>query len=181
MRILLSFFVFCSLVLTVQSQPIGYMATRFSDSFMEWDVLDDEESVAGELVLRWPLQEDWTVWDYEVGDHSGFIKQKFKDDPSQWEVRGDGTVVTARTIWNNDFSEWRVTNNDITLTLYSRYSNNAEEWLIREENLGGFYMYTVYEGDPRDWKIESALSEEVPVTMQMALIFLVLFHATPKE
>lgn len=181
MRQFLVLFFFCSAVLSVQSQTVGYMATRYNDSFMEWDVLDQEESVLGELVLRWQDQGDWTVWDYDVDGHTGYIKQKYRDDPTYWEVRGEGMVVTVKTNWKNDFSEWRITDDDITLTLFSRNSNNAEEWAVREEHYGRFYMYTSYEGDPRDWKIESTLSEEVPLPMQMALIFMVLYNSTPKE
>lgn len=157
------------------------MATRYSDSFVEWDALDTEGSVLGELVMRWQMQNDWSVWDYEVGDHSGYIKQKFSDDPTQWEVRGDGRVVTMRTLWSDDFSEWRVSDNQTTLVLKSRYGNSAEEWMLRDESQGHFYMYTSYENDPRDWTIESDLPEEISMPMRMALIFLVLYHSCPKE
>lgn len=162
------------------AQQLLGIASKWSDEFTEWEIFTDEEDVVGELQLRWPLQGDWTEWDYRIGEEIGTIKLKWKNDPSLWEIRGYDEIVTAKMIWSNDFREWRISNNDITLTLKTRYGNVFDEWEVREERHGAFGIYTVWEGDPREWEIADELDEELSLEMRMALIFIPVFHSFPK-
>lgn len=160
---------------------------------MEWNIYiqpersaDDEdlpkEEQYGELKQRWlNVREDWTEWDFELGGGRGTIKQRWKDDPSQWELRTfEGDIITMRTAWPGDFSEWRVTDNTVTLSLKSRWTNQFDEWLVQDSNRGRFYMYTLRRQDPRDWSIEDDLDETVSDPMRLALIFLTIYNASPK-
>lgn len=181
------------------AQTISSVSTRWNDSFVEWEIYavmpqdtaetdpeDDAEAPTeeyyGELKLRWiNLRDDWTEWDYEVGDERGTIRQKWKDDSSQWELRSyNGNVVSMRTAWPNDFNEWRITDNSISLNLKSRWTNQFDEWLVDDLTRGKFYMYTLIERDPRDWSIEDSLDDSVSQSMKMALIFLTVFMGSPK-
>lgn len=181
----------------LSAQTLSGVSTRWSDSFVEWELFatltdtvqaEDEDSelpdeeLYGEMKLRWlDLRDDWSEWDYNLGDERGTIKMKWKNDPTQWELRGfDGAVITMRAAWNNDFTEWRVTDNSISLTLRSRWTNQLDEWQVEDANRGTFYVYTVYRGDPRDWAIEDNLDASVPQPMKLALIFLAVFHSTPR-
>lgn len=182
-----------------QTQSLSGISARWSDSFVEWEVytattdttLADEaeaseppdEELYGELKLRWlNLRDDWSEWDYQLGDERGTIKLKWKDDPTQWELRTySGTVITMRAAWTNDLSEWRITNNDISLTLRSRWTNQADEWLVQDDARGSFYLYTLREGDPRDWAIEDKLEPSISQPMKMALVFLTVFQSTPRR
>jgi hypothetical protein len=65
--------------------------------------------------------------------------------------------------------------------LGSRWKNRLDEWLTDDPNRGRFYIYTLRERDPRDWAVEDNLSEEVSEPMKMALIFIAIFHSTPKS
>lgn len=157
-------------------------AVKWNDSFAEWTIFTGEDNLEGELTLRWPLNNDWTEWQYRLGDATGTIKIKWIDNPNEWEARGNGQVVTARTLWNNDFREWRITSGSTNIVLRTRYRNLNDEWEIRENKEAGFFeMYTSYERDPRDWVIVDELSQEVNLTTKMTLAFLVLFHSTPKQ
>lgn len=189
-------------VADVQAQIITSVSTRWSDSFVEWEIYavmpqdtsdagteegdDDseppEEELYGELKLRWlDVREDFSEWDYELGGQRGTIRQKWKDDPTQWELRSyDGNVITMRTMWSNDPTEWRVTDNSITLNLKSKWKNQFDEWLVDDLTRGRFYLYTITERDPRDWAIEDALNAEVSQSMKLALIFLTVFFGSPK-
>lgn len=181
------------------AQRLSGISSRWSDSFVEWDLYafapdsvqvsengedgDAPEEVAvGALQLRWlNVRDDWTEWEYAIGEERGTIRMKWKDDPSQWELRTySGDVISMRTAWRGDFSEWRVTDNTISLTLKSRWTSQLDEWLVQEKANGNFYMYTLVEGDPRDWAIEDGLDEAVSQPMKMALIFLAVFHASPR-
>ena len=104
------------------------------------------------------------------------------DDPTQWELRTfDNEVVTMRASWNGDPTEWRVTNNAIALKLGSRWKNQFDEWLVDDPTYGQFYLYTFVEQDPRDWAIQDDLSDDITPAMKMALVFLTVFHSTPKQ
>lgn len=186
--------VFISILLGIAfngfSQTISTVSSRWSDSFVEWDIYapaqtddeDAEEPLYGELKLRWlNIRDDFSEWTYELGGKRGTIRQKWKSDPSQWELRTyEGDVITMKAPWSNDVTEWRVTDNTLTLTLKSRWTNQFDEWLVEDNNRGRFYVYTLQSGDPRDWAIEDNLNDEVSEPMKMALIFLVLFQCSPK-
>ena len=181
------------------AQTPSSISTRWNDSFVEWEIYavlprdstreetDDDseeadESLYGELKLRWlNIRDDYSEWDYEIGDERGTIRQKWKDDPSQWELRSySGSVVSMRTAWPGDFNEWRVTDNSISLNLKSRWTNQFDEWLVDDQNRGRFYIYTMIERDPRDWTIEDSLDESVSQSVKLALIFLTVFNGSPK-
>ena len=185
------------------AQTITSVSTRWSDSFVEWEVFavmpqqaageeedageeeadsGPEEERYGEFKLRWlNVRDDFSEWDYELGGERGTIRQKWKDDPSQWELRSyDGNVITMRTMWSNDLTEWRVTDNSITLNLRSKWKNQFDAWLVDDAVRGRFYLYTYTERDPRDWAIEDDLDAEVSPAMKMALIFLTVFCGSPK-
>lgn len=192
MRFLL-FPVLLFLTSALHAQEFSGVSTRWSDSFVEWEIYiqpeqardEDEppkEEVFGEMKLRWlNVRDDWSEWDFELGGGRGTIKRRWKDDPSQWELRTyEGDVVTMRIAWPGDFSEWRVTDNSVTLNLKSRWTNQFDEWTVQDSNRGKFYMYTLRSQDPRDWAIEDDLDETVSDPMRLALIFLTVYNASPK-
>ncbi|MBK6933095.1 MAG: hypothetical protein IPH12_20370 [Saprospirales bacterium] len=185
------------LTVTAGAQTLSGVRTRWSDSFVEWElfvfasdssaVQEDaaeapNEELYGDLQLRWlNLREDWTEWDFTLGNERGTIRMKWKDDPTQWELRTyGGAVVTMRAAWSNDLSEWRVTDNNLSLSLRSRWNNQIDEWLVQDNAHGTFYLYTLAEGDPRDWAVEDDLDDTVSEYMKLALIFLTVFHSTPR-
>jgi hypothetical protein len=178
------------------AQTFSSIATRWNDSFVEWDLYgqeipedseaaeedEGEEVEIGELQLRWlNVRDDWSEWDFRLGDQRGTIKQKWKDNPSEWELRTyDGSVVTMRATWAGDLKEWRVTDNSLILQLRSRWTNQFDEWLVDDSTYGRFYMYTFRSQDPRSWAIEDKLDQSVSPAMKMAFIFLTVYHASPK-
>ena len=188
----------CWLAEAVQAQTLSSVSTRWSDSFVEWEIYavmpqdtaatdpedseSPEEELYGEFKLRWlNVRDDFSEWDYQLGDERGTIRQKWKDDPSQWELRSyDGNVVTMRAMWSNDLTEWRVTDNSVTLNLKSIWKNQFDEWLVDDATRGKFYLYTLAERDPRDWAIEDSLDATVTPSMKMALVFLTVFCGSPK-
>lgn len=191
----------CCLAFSLHAQTLSSVSTRWSDSFVEWEIYavmqsdttqtdeegededaKPEEELYGEFKLRWlHMRDDFSEWDYELGDERGTIKQKWKDDLSQWELRSySGNVITMRTMWSNDLSEWRITDNSVTLNLKSKWKNQFDEWLVDDSNRGQFYLYTLAERDPRDWAIQDNLDEDVSEAMKMALIFITVFCGSPK-
>ena len=162
------------------SQNITAIETKWSDDFRDWYIYTDDEEVEGFLELRWPINNDWTEWEFEVGEHWGVAKQKWRDNPNYWEFRVDGKLVTARTRWNNDIREWRVESDNIRLLFKSRWSNILNEWETIKSDYGFFAIYSEWEDDPRTWLIVDEMDEDVPTSIKIALSFLAIFHAIPK-
>ncbi len=192
-------FVFVALMLLVQTawaQPLSGIRTRWNDSFVEWDLLafapdaapteegeaPPEEVVVGELKLRWlNLQDDFSEWEFELEGLRGTVRMPWKDNPTEWELRTyQNEVITMRASWSGDPTEWRVTNNNIALQLKSRWKNQLDEWLVDDPTYGRLYLYTLFEADPRDWAIQDELSTDITPGMKMALVFLAVFHSSPK-
>lgn len=164
------------------AQVLAGIGTEWSDSFREWNIYTLEENEPGELRLRWSTGNDWTEWNYTLGEHFGSVRIKWRNNPNEWEIRGDNVIVTARTLWNNDPREWRISGpGSRQFTLKCRYGNQTDEWQISDDRYGIFQMYTNWEGDPRDWVIVDELFEEVTLAEKMAMAFIVLYHSTPKE
>lgn len=153
------------------------MATRWSGSFAEWQVFTTDEETEGELRQTWLGREDWTAWQYRIGEATGNIRIKWAENPNEWEARGDNFIVSARTLFNNNFNEWRVSDGRHTVILQSRFRNAREEWMLRSDQHGWFEMYTAFEGDPRDWAIVDEMHEEIPLPMRVLLAFLVMINA----
>lgn len=190
-----AFLPFCLLVnASAQTPTMTTIGCKWQDSFVEWEIFSSlkkadlgadeeaEEEYYGELKLRWlNVRDDWSEWDFELGGQRGTIRQKWKDDPQQWELRSyAGAVITMRTAWNGDFKEWKVSDNSTTLNIKSKWTNQLDEWLVDDPNHGKFYLYTLRSRDPRDWAIEDNLDPDVSEEMKLAMIFLVIFNSSPK-
>jgi hypothetical protein len=179
------------------AQPITGVSTQWSDSFVAWDLFtaeiiepetdstdaEVEEVKIGEIKQRWlHTKEDWTEWDLSINDRQGTIRLKWKNDPSSWELRTfDGDIVTMKTIWTSDVSQWRITNGDISLDFRSRYTSDFGEWNVMDKKYGSFRVAVQYTNDPRDWVITDQLNEEIPVSLKVAMIFVVIYHSSPKK
>ena len=176
-----SLFILLFLLTTVSyTQVLIGMGTRWNDTFKEWVLYTYDEGDEGELQLSWAFNDDWTSWQYSLLESNGTIKQKWKNNPNEWELRGENFIVTARTVWPDKFTEWRISDGQCTFTIRSRYGNNLEEWESRSEDCGQWRAYTTYEGDPRDWVIESELSHDSAFQLSMMAAFITMFHSTPK-
>ncbi len=191
-----AFLSFCLLTFaSAQTPTMTTIGCRWQDSFVEWELFSTlrqadleegevaEEELYGNLKLRWlNVRDDWSEWDYELGGQRGTIRQKWKDDPQQWELRSySGSIITMRTTWSGDLKEWRVSDNSISLHIKSKWTNQLDEWLVQDSNYGKFYLYTLRARDPRDWAIEDNLNPVISEEMKLAMIFLVIFNSSPKN
>ncbi len=176
MRKLVFFILFLANV-PIQAQVLTGISTKWSDSFREWVIYSEDEE--GELRMRWMLDNDWSEWEYRIGEETGTIKVKWRDTPNEWELRGGSEIVIMRTRWTNDPREWRIENRQ-NFIIKSRYGNIRDEWQIEDDRYGNFEMITSWEGDPRDWAITDELDESVSIHTKMALVFTVIFNSVPK-
>ena len=162
-----------------QTQLIGF-ATEWDDSFSEWLVYTADGQPVGEIDMRWHLRNDWSEWDYRIGEHSGSITVKWKNDFNLWELRGGNQLITIRTVFRDEWRQWEISSGDLKLDMQSRYANVLEEWEVASDRVGDFRMFTAYEGDLRDWIIEDRLDLSVPLEMKLAMAFIPILYSTPK-
>jgi hypothetical protein len=192
MRRIFIYFLFLA-PLSLKSQVFTTVETQWNDSFVAWNLYstepadstepEPEELLSGEFKLRWlPMREDWTEWEYQLGTERGTIRQRWKNDKTQWELRGyNGQVISVRSIWGpNDLTEWRVSDNNIALELRSRWKNQLDEWTVKDQRYGSFYLYTLRQQDTRAWAINDDLKATVSPEMKLALVFLTVFHSSPR-
>lgn len=181
MKKFILFYMFFSLLTSqkINAQYLTGIATLWDDSFVEWEVFTEVEDEKGELKLRW--NNDWTEWEYEIGEQSGNIKLKWKDRFDEWQLMADGEIITMRTVYRGDFSEWRIRNGNQSYTFKSKWKNQFEDWSVRDNKSGKFEVFTYRKGDPRDWTIIDEMEETVSFPTRMAMLFIAIFQSTPKE
>ena len=162
------------------SQSIIGLGTRYDDSFREWVIRTEDDDLRGEMRIRWAFRNDWTEWDVSIGDHNITIEQKWEDDPNLWEIRSDGIVINAKTVWPGEFNRWKLNDGNDQYTWGTRFFNIRDEWVTENRSGGTFKVRTYWEGDPRDWVVEDELSEDASLTMKVAMIFLAIHFSTPR-
>lgn len=162
------------------AQRIIGVGTRFNNSFREWIITTEDEDIRGELRMRWTFQDDWTVWDWRVGDVAATIEQKWAEDPNLWVIRCDGVTVNAKTAWAGEFKRWKLNDGNEQINWESKYANQKEDWEINASGDSPFRMHTYWEGDPREWVVEDDTSEKVSNAMKVAMIFLTLHFSSPR-
>ena len=164
---------------TTSAQKMLGISTTYSDSFREWIIPTEDEDVTGELRMRWAFQNDWTEWDLTVGDIDATIIRKWKEDPSLWEIRCEGSIVTAKTAWRGEFNHWKLSDGKHQINWGSVYNNQLDEWTTDNPDDYFFEVYTYREGDPRDWVINDHLPEDISDAMKIAMIFLTIHFSSP--
>ena len=177
---------FCFMFLTYSTslvaQQLVQMSSYYDDYIGEWRlVYDDEELFDGTLrpTFGGAGSTDVSHWTFEYLDSDGQISQKIRGVDQQWDYTDDiGNQISIRQVWPGDRSIWRVTSDSISIEIKPRFGLQADEWLYEGEH-GSFYMYTQWEGDPRDWTIESYLKQDVPKAFDLALAFIIIYISSP--
>jgi hypothetical protein len=177
-------FVVCLILsnLNLKSQILTGLSVRFNDAFVDWDVFADSlDGDKGNLQMTWQQPDDWTNWNYRLGEKTGTIKTKWSRDLEHWETRGENKIISAQTIFSGDKRQWRLTNNDFSLELTCTDYQNCEQWSVEDSRRGKLIIYTERQRDPRDWIIEDELDPSVSLPMKMTLVFLAILNTVPKR
>lgn len=167
---------------SLKAQQILGLSTKFSNSFVDWVVYTDDENLDGTLALRWANLNDWSGWDFRVGELYGSVDQVIKDDFNRYNMRANNKIITIQTIWQNDFFHWQITTPEgIILQLTCENPTNPQEWELHSDTYGLFRIYTAWENDFREWAVEDNLVPEIDQYTKLALMFAAVVSATPKQ
>jgi hypothetical protein len=178
---ILSCLALCLLFLSpVFGQRLLSFSSRWSDQLNEWEFETDEAEHAGEIRMQWTMQNDWTDWSISMGNQSGRLRLKWKDNPNEWELRMGGEIVTIRTAWRGRYQEWIVTSDSGRFTIRTVYGNILEAWETLNKTDNYFGLYTTWEGDSRNWTVVDEMKEEVSMPTKLALAFIAILHSIPR-
>lgn len=161
-------FLFCVGANTGLTQNVIGISTQYDDRFDKWIIVTDIEGLEGTIEATWATLGDFTEWQYNLGDQSGIIRLRQKNDPNVWEVMGGGEIIEARTVFPGEMGHWQMQGGRqrVDVEIYKR---NPEQWLA-EFKTEELFFYTYREYDLRDWIVENKASLSLP--MQLALIFI---------
>jgi len=163
-----------------EAQTITGISTIWDDDFTEWSIFTEEDTVNfGTLELINMMGNPRLDWRFRILGKEGRIRNIDRNDFSSWEIQGPNDIVTVRQMWRDDLREWRVTNNRTAMVWRSRYANHYEEWVVSRRDHGFFTMYTLNSGDPRDWIVVDTMSEDFPIEMKVAFMFITIFLTAP--
>lgn len=166
-----------------QAQYITEFHSEHNDSFREWNVvleIDSTTIIEGQLSLTWGLGDDFTDWQYSIGDFDGNIVQKYRNNPAFWELRQGSEIISITRTWPNDPTSWKIKSGKLQITIKSVHGNTVDEWQNRNPANGDLIILTETEGDPRDWLIDDYMNDTFPFTMRMAAVFISIYSSCPK-
>lgn len=164
-----------------QSEFLG-LSAQWDDRLDAWEVLyyDPEgEENAIELSQVWPLRTDWESWRLQGDDITGDISTQWRGDLTRWNIKIGEERLEIRQRWRNAPNQWEIVSDRGRSLLRTQLTNNANVWICSLEE-GDFAMYTMYDGDPRDWVIEDYIIDSLSDTEKLAMIFIALFQSIPK-
>ena len=165
--------------LTVQAQTLEGLASKYDDRVAEWVIFaydeKQEQEIAGTLEMRWPLDNNWRIWDIRLEDYTSSIKVKWGEDPNHWELRGNQTIQ-IKSVWKNDANSWIISGSDHEFRLIANQTFDGLEWRVKGEESGYFGMIMEFEGDIRDWFIQDELFEDIPIDYKLAMMFVPLIR-----
>lgn len=181
MLIVIGLFFLNNLSIAQEWDSLSVMAAKWSDSFVEWEFYSDveDDEVAGTLEMRWKMNNDWTSWDFRLGERIGDVSAQWPDRYEEWQLNSEGQKVTMKTRWPGDFSEWRITDSDKSYILSVQNGSRPEEWQVKYEDDLTFQIYTEFEGDIRSWLVYQS-GRKLPDATQIAMAFCVMVTVSPK-
>ncbi len=155
--------------------------SEWDDALHEFKIVYETptEEDYGELLATWAHLEDWTQWEYSIGDYSGSIWQKWPRRDDEWELRSEGNITTITNRWRNDNSEVVINyNNEIKLIWKSKSFNDGNVWVLEKNDFGEFEFFTEFVDDPRDWLIYDDTALDLPLDVKVACCFIALYRTT---
>ena len=158
------------------AQDIHFMRSYYADDFRDWIFFDADDQEIGSLRARFQLKEDYSQWDFRLGEFSGFILQRWNGRANEWEIRSGNTFITVTATWPGQFDSWRITSKDQVYYLIRDRDPQDFTWQLSLDQKTICRIYNLYFRDPRDWEIEK-FAEKIDPALEMTALFLVGFYS----
>jgi len=126
----------------------------WDDDVTQWVARDLDGNEFAEIRQTWSASDVLNSWTIETSDYSAEMRLKWRDDPNLWEMNVEGSWITAQTMLNDRFDRWRLKMDGETYVLERRWPGM---WELRDYKGQKWSTEIQYQGDLRDWIIESSL------------------------
>ena len=158
---------------SAQSQFFN-ISSIYDDSAVEWrivslDSLNNE--IYSTVRAKWPNKPTWTEWQFDHLEYYWDMSLRYQTNPQHWFLETNYGSVAIKQKWRNDFTEWTITYDDIRLKWTTDYGNDISQWYFEDKKYGFMEMWNSYDGDPRDWEIEDQ-APNIPDEMKMAMLLI---------
>ncbi len=160
----------------VFGQTVYGMYSKWADDLTEWIFYTGEDE--GDLRILYMAPPDLSTWTFQSYSLSGQIGLKWRNDPSQWELRGN-SILFARVKWPGDLRTWTIHTDNGQFDLSMKYGNVPFEWTLHIGRSGRVNIYMEVQGDPRSWHVEYDLLQEVDAELVLFAMFLAMYHSVP--
>jgi len=182
--LILTFLWIASSIASLEAQ-LNYVqvSSQWDDSFREWVIYsfdEEEKEIEHMLSVDWPDKNRWADWTIEHEKYSTAVRQKWKNKPDNWELRTPDLLLQFQPKWRNDYNEWTLNWDENKLSWKTVNTNNLAHWYFENKEFGVFEMFTINNGDPRDWEIIDE-TKNLPKDIKDGLIFIALYLTAPKR
>jgi len=142
----------CFFAFGLSGQILGSLHMVWDDNVSQWVAQDLDGEDMAEIRLTWATSDVLNAWTIDTPTYTAELKTKWPDNFNLWEMNVQGNWITARTIMNDRFDRWRLKIGDKTYTYQRAWSGR---WELRSIDGEQWFMETQFQGDIRDWVIES--------------------------
>lgn len=160
----------------IAAQPIHFFETAYEDDPRDWILYDTAENYSGMLRARWGFDGDWSQWDLRIGESSGSIQQRWREQPHQWECRLMDTLVSFQPVWQDQTDAWRLEGPDGTLHYRREQDSEGIRWTLMQGPEPWLVVYNTYYDDYSAWTIEF-LQPAPSLATQCAALFLTAHYS----
>lgn len=152
------------------------VASEYDDSAVSWYLYaedDDYNEIQSSVRAKWPLKNTWTEWQFDHLDYYWDMYLRYQTNPQHWFLDTYNTKISIKQKWRNDLTEWTISYDKHRLKWTTEYGRDVSYWYFEDKELGFMQMWTTYDGDARDWEVEDE-APDVPDEVKMAMILITI-------
>ncbi|MEP7196557.1 MAG: hypothetical protein ABI851_08555 [Saprospiraceae bacterium] len=144
------------LIGTAQAQKIKYVSSRSDYKLSEWLLYDSTETEIGTLNFAGLARDAFSTWNFRLGESSGFIKLRWKENKNEWDMRFDNELLSFKPTWPNQFDQWTINQDGHNFTFKILQTTSGIKAVLQNTSDQEILNFDDdFDFDPRDWTIHS--------------------------
>ena len=150
------------------------ISSEYDNTAVEWQIISIDSSnneIYSSVRAKWPYKSSWTERQFDHLEYFWGMSLRYQTNPQHWFLETDYGNVSIKQKWRNDITEWNVSYEDIKLKWTTDFGNDISQWYFEDKEFGFMEMWTTYEGDSRDWEIDDQ-APDVPDEIKLAMILI---------
>lgn len=156
------------------SQQIFFASATQDYSLREWTLYDSTEAAIGDFQAVNLPNDAFQSWNLRIGEKSGYIKLRWKENPEQYDLLFDNKRISFSTIWPKQIDRWKLSTDSHLYELSFQIDEDGyKATLINSKNEPILILNNEFVMDPRDW-IFTYTSLDCSDELSIATVFLVI-------